>query len=42
MVIHLGGGDKRECRIEGDGIIHLNKSEHGCAVHSYAVASGPV
>ena len=42
MVIHLGGGDKRECRIEGDGIINLNKSEHGCAVHRYDISYGTV
>ena len=42
MLIHLGGGCKTGGRIRGDGIIHQEKAEHGCAVHSYAIASGPV
>ena len=41
MGVHLCGGDKRGGRFQGDGVIHLEKAERGCAVHSYAIDSWP-
>ena len=40
--MHLGGGGKRGGRIQGDGILHLDKLEHGQEVHSYLVSYGPM
>ena len=42
MGIHLGDGDKRGGGIQGDLIMHSGKAKHGCAVHSYTIASGHV
>ena len=42
MGMHLGVSSKRGGRIRGDGRIYLEKAEHGCAINSYAIASGPM
>ena len=40
--IHPVRGGKGGCGIRGDGGVHLEKTEHGCAVHCYAISSVPV
>ena len=40
--IHLGSGGKGGGRVRGNVGLHSDKVEHGCAVHFYAISSGPV
>ena len=42
MVIRLGGGVKGGGGIRGNRRVHLEKAEHGRAVHSYTIAYGDV
>ena len=42
MGVHLGYGGKRGGGFRGNGGIYLDKAEHGCAVHSYAINYVPV
>ena len=42
MVIHLGVGGKGGGGVQGNGRVHLEKTEQGRAVHTYAISYGPV
>ena len=42
MGVHLGGDSKGGGRFQDDGGVNLANSEHGRAVHCYAIASGSV
>ena len=40
MGVHLGGDGKGEDEFWDNGGVHLEKSEHSCAVHFYSISSG--
>ena len=40
--VHLGGDFKVGGGVPENGVVKLDKVEHGFAVHFYAITSGPV